>query len=438
MTQKKENTGAPGSRFDIIEQRRFVFEDGWERECRNVQVRVYSDDRFSLDEDSTGAYTVDGLRVLPMRENCTYSMRGMPEDYSVDWDEICPMFIESISGASFDVVSSADPRRTKAALDALKTASSSSKDVPTVLHMMGLSARVRAVLALIETGAPGARVLTSGRFRTPADIIINQQGLLLSFRDEWGLRIAMFTDLLSHASYEDGSGPVELVARALQLLFPVSLAISANREFTGIARLLLAPAQERFYGLAVDAERLLERAFNPEQGSSGLPREYLAMMAGDDSWNGVSFLPASDLYSSLAAIVQRGASAAMRQFKPQNPLTGERIRYWDEEFTEVEGDKRAALEWRMASAVLNVLLRSSMLTSPRVQTPLHVKDHDIERFTAFALREGAARFGWTMNRGAVIVSAPDDVPERKASKAIRATRDAAERALSLLLDKDFY
>lgn len=400
-------------------------------------MRVYSDKIFSLDEDST-TYIVDGLRVIPRRENCTYSMRGMPEDYSVDWDEICPMFIESVFGASFDVVSGADPRRTKAALDALKAASSSSKAAPTVLHMMGLSARVRAVLALIETGAPGARILTSGRFRTPSAIIADRTGLL-SFRDEWGLRIATFTDLLSHASYEDGSGPVELVARALQLLFPVSLAISANREFAGIARLLLAPARKRFYGLAVDAERLLERAFDPEQGSSGSPREYLAMMAGDDSGNGVSFLPASDLYSSLSASVQRGAAAAMRQFKPQNPLTGERIRYGDEGFTEVEGDKRAALEWRMASAVLNVLIRDiSMITSPRSQRPLHVKDHDIERFTAFALREGAARFGWTMNRGAVIVSAPDSVPERKARKAIRATREAAERALPLLLDKNFY
>lgn len=435
MTQKKEN-GLPGSRFDFVEQRIFMFEDDRKRELKSVQVRVYSDKMFALDEDST-TYIVDGLRVLPRSENCTYSMRGMPKDYSVDWDEICPMFIESVFGASFDVVSGADPRRTKAALDALKAASSSSKAAPTVLHMMGLSARVRAVLALIETGAPGARILTSGRFRTPSAIIADRTGLL-SFRDEWGLRIATFTDLLSHASYEDGSGPVELVARALQLLFPVSLAISANREFAGIARLLLAPARDQFYGLAVDAERLLERAFDPEQGSSGSPREYLAMMAGDDSGNGVSFLPVSDLYSSLAAIVQRGAAAAMRQFKPQNPLTGERIRYGDEEFTEVEGDKRAALEWRMASAVLNVLLRSSMLTDPRSQTTLHVKDYDIERFAAFALREGAARFGWTMNRGAVIVAAPDEVPKRKARKAIRAAREAAERALPLLLDEDFY
>lgn len=438
MMQKKENAGLPGTRFDIIEQRRFVFEDGWERECKNVQVCVYSDEMFELDENLTGSYIVDGLRVLPRSEKCTYSMRGMPEDYSVDWDEICPMFIESISGASFDVVSGADPRRTKAALDALKTASSSSKAAPTVLRMMGLSARARAVLALIETCAPGTPVLTSGRFLTPTTIINDQRGRFPSFYNEWAFRIAMFADLLSHASYEDRDGPVELVARALQILFPLPFAISASREFAGISRLILAPAREQSYGLAVDAERLLARAFEPEQGPSGLPREYLAMMAGDDSGDGASFLPAYDLYSSLAASVQRGAAAAMRRFKPQNPLSGERIRYGDEEFTEVEDDKRAAPEWRMASAVFNVLRHSSMLTVPRSQTPLHVKDYDIERFTAFAVREGAARFGWTMNRGAVIVSAPDEVPERKARKAIRAARDAAERTLPLLLDKDFY
>ena len=417
-----------GRRCDVVE-RRFMFEDDWERECRDVRIRVYPDDAFNTTEE--GAYTVGDMRVVP-REAHVYPEWALRERGAVDDNGICRLFIESSSGASFDVVGDNYLRRIVGSFkDALERAHSQFR-ATTTIRMMDAESQSRAILALIEAGAPGAHILTAGLFRAPRAIITERQDLLLLFQEEWWPHIIRFSDSLSHASYENGRMPVELVARAIQVIFAVTVD-NSRKKFAGLSRLLLAPAQDYSQGVAADTTRLLDRAFDYEQQSTGWCGEYLAMMGECEEGNGVAFIPATWHYSSLAATVQRGAGAAMHGFKPLNAVIGERIRYGDAWFTDVEKDKNAAPEWRMASAVLDVIVHSGMRTSPYSRT--NAKDCDIERFTAVAMREGAARAGWATS-GAV--SAPQSATERKTKKAIRATRAAAERMLPFLLNEDVF
>lgn len=395
---------------------------------RAIKIRVYPDDAFSTTGE--GAYTVGDMRVVP-REARAYPEWALRERGAVDDNGICRRFIESSSGASFDVVGDNYLRRIVGSFkDALERAHFRAT---TAIRMMDAETRSRAILALIEAGAPGARILTAGLFRTPRAIITERQDLLYLFQEEWWPHIIRFSDSLSRASYENGRMPVELVARAIQVVFAVTVD-NSRKKFAGLSRLLLAPAQDYSQGVAADAERLLDRAFDYGQQSTGWCGEYLAMMGECEGGNGVAFIPATWHYSSLAATVQRGAGAAMHGFKPLNAVIGERIRYGDAWFTDVEKDKSAAPEWRMASAVLDVIVHSGMRTSPYSRT--NAKDCDIERFTAVAMREGAARAGWATRSGAV--SAPQSATERKTKKAIRATRAAAERMLPFLLNEDVF
>ena len=429
MTQK-ENAGLTRRRqYDVVE-RRFVFEDDCEREYKDVRIRVYPDDAFSATGE--GAYTVGDMRVVP-REARVYPEWALRERGAVDDNGICRRFIESSSGASFDVVGDNYLRRIVGSFkDALERAHFRAT---TAIRMMDAESQSRAILALIEAGAPGARILTAGLFRTPRAIITERQDLLLAFQEEWLPHIIRFSDSLSRASYENGRMPVELVARAIQVVFAVTVDNSRNK-FAGLSRLLLAPAQYYSNGVAADAKRLLDRAFDYEQQSTGWCGEYLAMMGECEGGNCVAFIPATWHYSSLVATVQRGAGAAMHGFKPLNAVIGERIRYGDAWFTDVEKDKSAAPEWRMASAVIDVIVHSWMRTSPYSRTPVNAKDCDIERFTAVAMREGASRVGWATGSG--VVSAPQSASECKTKKAIRATRAAAERMLPFLLNEDVF
>ena len=92
--------GEAGRRFDLVE-RRFVFEDDGAREYKDVRVRVYPDDAFNTTGE--GAYTVGDMRVVP-REAHVYPEWALRERGAVDDNGICRRFIESSSGASFDVV----------------------------------------------------------------------------------------------------------------------------------------------------------------------------------------------------------------------------------------------------------------------------------------------------------------------------------------------